>query len=233
MTRTTSRSSAMLFLLTMGLASACRASTVQSYETCRYDSDCINGTDICVEVVHQGASTHLCTSPCQPASSVCPTDRYGATGTCVSFDSGVRYFCYQTCSPGSTLCEVGTSCVTVSGTGSADICLPGGGGTATVPAYSGCALGMVCQTGTACTSVHDVTVLELCTVQHCASDTDCPFDVRGGRGLCISLDGDSFGTCVERCNTTSDCTYGATSAEACVTSTRNGVPLPVAACLPR
>ncbi len=214
------------------LGGGCRASTVRSYQTCIYDSDCIVGTDTCVEVVHNGAATHICTSRCVSGGAACPSDAYGAIGTCVSFDSGSRFFCYQSCTPGSTLCEYGTSCVNVSGTGSANICLPGGGGTSTVPAYSGCAGGMVCQAGTSCVGVHDRRTIDLCTVSRCARDSDCPRDRRGGTGLCISLDGDSFGTCVERCNTTSDCTYGSMGVQSCVTYTNAGVSLPVPACLP-
>lgn len=218
-------------ILALGLVTGCRASSAQSYETCIYDSDCRVGSDRCIEVVHNGASTHICSTQCTSGGAACPVDAYGAVGSCVSFDGGLRFFCYQTCTIGSTLCEYGTSCESVTGGGfTTNICLPRG--SAAVPAYSGCAAGMTCQSGTSCTSVKDRSILQLCTVTGCATDNDCPLDRRGGRGLCTTLDGDSFRTCVERCNTTSDCTYGSMGAEACVTRTNGGVSLPVPACLP-
>lgn len=215
----------------LALLGGCRASTVMSYETCIYDSDCISGTDTCIEVIHNGAATHICSSRCTSGGPPCPSDRYGGVGSCVSFDSGARFFCYQTCTPGSTLCEFGSSCVPETGGGfTTNICLPGSASTSAA-AYAGCAGGMVCQSGTSCTNVKDATTIELCTVTHCSTDNDCPLDRRGGRGACVSLDGDSFGTCVERCNTVSECTYP--SVERCTTRTHNGVSLPLPGlCLP-
>lgn len=216
----------------LALLTGCRASSVQSYETCIYDSDCQIATDRCIQVVHNGASTHICSTQCTSGGPACPSDRYGGIGSCVSFNGGALFQCYQACTPGSSLCEYGSSCVTETGGGfTTNICLPGSAAT-TAAAYAGCAGGMVCQSGTRCISVKDASILELCTVSPCNTDADCPRDRRGGNGLCISLDGDSFGTCIERCNITSDCTYGSMGAEACVTRTNMGVSLPVPACLP-
>jgi hypothetical protein len=223
----------LVALAALGLMTGCRAATVLSYETCIYDSDCRTGTDTCIALQHNGATTHICSSRCTSGGPACPTDAYGGIGSCVSFDSGASFHCYQTCTPGSSLCEFGSSCVTETGGGfTTNICLPGGG-SSTVPAYAGCAAGMTCQAGTQCIGVKDGRTLDLCTVTHCGSDADCPRDSRGGNGACVSLDGDSFGTCVERCNTTSDCTYGSMGAERCTTHTAMGVTLPPpGVCLP-
>lgn len=216
----------------LGVLNGCRAATVQSYETCLYDSDCQVASDRCIELLSasSGNRVHLCSSGCTLASPSCPADRYGTGGRCISFNSGSTFNCYQSCSPSSSLCEYGTVCTAEDAT--TNVCFPPATTSSTVPAYSGCAAGMICQAGTSCILVKDRTDLDLCTVTHCTSDANCPRDRRGGNGLCISLDGDSFGTCVERCNSTSDCTYGLMGAEACVTRTNMGVPLPVRACLP-
>jgi hypothetical protein len=221
---------ALAFVGVVVLVSGCRAATTLSYEACRYDTDCSRGTDTCVLVQGaRGGSQSICTSRCTFGGAACPTDRYGAIGSCVSFDSGRNFFCYQTCAPGSTLCEYGLSCgnVTDPSSGvSTNICLPDGSSTSTVAPYAGCAAGMTCRAGTTCTAVHDRTTIDLCTVSHCSSDADCPLDRRGGNGACISLDGDSFGTCMERCNTTADCTYGSMGVQRCTTRSNGGVTLP-------
>ncbi len=212
----------------LGVLTGCRASTALSYETCLYDSDCRVATDRCVTFASASGHTsvRLCSSACSTGTQ-CPSDRYGGVGTCVAFPGGVPTQCYQTCTAGSSLCEYGTVCTAESG---GSICFPPAGST-TVAAYAGCAGGMTCQSGTFCTAVKDATTIDLCTVTHCSTDNDCPYDVRGGRGACVSLDGDSFGTCVERCTRTSDCTYP--TVERCTTVTHNGVTLPPPGlCLP-
>ncbi len=218
------------------LLGGCRAATALSYETCSYDSDCQRPSDRCITLVHAsgGSSAQICSSSCTFGGAQCPVDRYGTIGSCVSFDGGSSFQCYQSCSPGSSLCEYGTVCTTETTSGgglSTNICYPPGGVSPTAAAYAGCAGGMLCQSGTSCINVKDNTTVELCTITHCSSDANCPLDRRGGRGACVSLDGDSFGTCVERCNVGSDCTYP--SAERCTTITHNGVSLPSpGVCLP-
>jgi hypothetical protein len=195
-------------------------------------------------VSFNGGSTFNCFQACA-SSAVCDTgltcvleSGVGSAQICLPGGSGVGPVCGNgVCESGETSascpgdCRTGPVCGNgVCESGETVTSCPGDCRSSTVPAYSGCAAGMICQAGTACSTVKNVTTIELCTVTHCNSDADCPRDRRGGNGLCISLDGDSFGTCVERCNSTADCTYPA--AETCVTRTAMGVALPVPACLP-
>jgi hypothetical protein len=202
--------------------------TARSYQPCSVDGDCASSSDRCIQIVYQGGTERICSSTCTPAATACPSGASGIGGSCVSFDSGATFHCYQSCS-GSNVCSTSEQCVPE---GSTSICLPRGSTTG-VPAYSGCAMGMTCQSPSQCTGVKNGTrTLDLCTVAHCTTDADCPLDRRGGNGLCFQLDGDSFSTCIERCNVTNDCTYGSMGAETCTRQTLNGATLPVLACLP-
>lgn len=217
-------------LAVMGILGGCRAATARSYEACVFDTDCAYGSDRCIQVRYNGASMNICSSSCSLSASSCPPSASGIAGSCVSFDSGASFHCYQTCTSVAG-CGFNQQCVVESGGSTTQICLPAGGSSGTVAAYSGCAAGMTCVAGTSCLGVKNgARTLDLCTRTNCASDNDCPFDRRGGRGLCTRLDGDAFNTCVERCNTSGDCTYPA--AEQCLTRTTNGAPLGAPACLP-
>ncbi|MFO0680679.1 MAG: hypothetical protein U0234_01450 [Sandaracinus sp.] len=106
------------------LLGGCRAATASPYQRCAYDSDCRTPSDRCIQVTSSGVRDSMCSSSCSYTDSRCPTDAYGVAGSCISFDGGVRYQCYQTCTT-SNVCESGFYCSTVSGSGSARICLPG------------------------------------------------------------------------------------------------------------
>ena len=204
--------------------------TARSYQPCTVDNDCAAVTDRCIQIVYMGGVERICSSSCTPGS-ICPSSAGGGSGSCVSFDSGASYHCYQTC--GAVACASNETCVTETGGGSStQICLPRGSTTGVAP-YAGCAGGMTCVSGTTCTNVKNGTpAIQLCTRTSCTSDADCPLDRRGGNGACVRLDGEVFNTCIERCNTQADCTYP--TVEACTTHTASGAALPVnvRACLP-
>ena len=106
------------------LLGGCRAATASPYQRCTYDSDCRTPSDRCISVVSSGARATMCSSSCSYTDSRCPTDDYGVAGSCISFDGGVSYQCYQTCST-SDACEYGFYCSRVVGGASANVCLPG------------------------------------------------------------------------------------------------------------
>lgn len=108
----------------LALLGGCRAATANPYQRCRYDSDCRTPSDRCIEVQSAGVRDFMCSSSCSYTDSRCPTDVNGVAGSCISFDGGVRYQCYQTCST-SVVCETGFYCSTVTGGATASVCLPG------------------------------------------------------------------------------------------------------------
>jgi hypothetical protein len=208
-----------------------RGHTTPTYVHCSTTQDCMVAGDTCVSELDAPTVTSIsfCSSPCTAGGAPCPMDATGTAGTCTSIDGSLH--CVQSCTSDAVCVanDVGAMCSTTS-----HICVPRPP-PPPIAVYADCsmasAMGTMCVSSTGCASVTNGTrTLELCTVTQCNSDTQCP-RTSLGNGRCIVLDGQTSGTCLQRCNTVSDCA-GAAGTESCASSTAGGIALPGPACLP-
>ena len=160
----------------------------------------------------------------------CDLDMFGSRGLCVSFDSGTTFDCYHRCNTSSD-CYPGFACyATGSGMIATNICLPDAGPAPSVAAYRICGTSSECSGGLTCEmfTVGSAST-RLCSRTGCASDNDCPFDARGGRGACLSFGGGTS-ACWERCGIRGDC---ANTTQFDCTTTVGGFTAPVPVCVVR
>lgn len=196
------------------------------YQSCTRDMDCQVSRDRCISVMRGGVTRAFCGARNCVTDTDCDLDMYGSPGLCVSFSGGAEFDCFHRCNTTSD-CYPGFTCGPTDGSATTRVCLPGS--TASVPPYricsstADCAGGLICDTFTVSgVSTH------LCSLTGCASDNDCPIDMRGGRGACLSFGGTS--ACWERCTVRGDC--ASTTQFDCTTAV-GGFNAPVPVCVVR
>jgi hypothetical protein len=217
--------SLMMGVVTVALLGGCLQRSRDPYQSCVVSADCQNSRDRCLDVVNGTARDSICSSPCSTDSD-CPFDRMGALGDCRVLGTGGAN-CFQACRTSSD-CNFGFSCVDPDGSGF-PICLPSAGSTPTrVAAFESC-ISAACDASTdGCTTVQNGgRTTQFCS-NNCRTDSDCPFDQRGGQGACFDITGGSMGVCFERCNVSADCNLDAV----CTDRTAGGLSLAVPVCLP-
>ena len=175
--------------------------TALPYQQCAYDTDCQVARDRCISVIHGGVSRAFCGVPGCRTDTDCDNDMYGSPGLCVSFDGGADFNCFHRCNTSGD-CYSGFSCSPTDGAAATMVCLPGA--SASVPPYRLCGTSADCSSGLICEMFTvGAATTHLCSLTGCATDNDCPFDMRGGRGACLNFGGTR--ACWERCNVRGDC----------------------------
>lgn len=196
------------------------------YQACTRDMDCSVSRDSCISVMRGGISRAFCGVRGCSTDADCDLDMYGSPGLCVSFDSGANFDCFHRCNTSSD-CYSGFTCGPSDGDPTHMVCLPGS--SASVPPYricstsSDCAGGLVCEQFTVGTAT-----THLCSLTGCVTDNDCPIDMRGGNGACLTFGGVS--ACWERCNVRGDC---ANTVDFDCTTNVGGSTSPVNVCVVR
>ena len=150
-------------------------------------------------------------SECSSSSS-CPLGAHGLNSACLMLASapGSPFLCYPGCN-GDSDCQVGSSCIPVTGGAVGMVCMPGAP-ISLAPDYEHCNVGGDCMSGE-CTEV-SVTLTDgsmqtgrQCT-HSCTTSSSC-VDRRGGGSLgaaCLMLAGTSSGFfCYQGCSSTADC----------------------------
>lgn len=196
------------------------------YQQCAYDTDCQVTHDRCISVIHGGVSRAFCGVTNCATDTDCDLDMYGSPGLCVSFDAGADFNCFHRCNTTSD-CYAGFTCSPTDGSATTLVCLPGS--SASVPPYRICGTSADCSSGLVCDSFSVGTATaHLCSLTGCVTDNDCPFDMRGGRGACLTFGGTS--ACWERCTVRGDC---ANTTQFDCTTSLGGATSPVLVCAPR
>ena len=99
---------------------------VPPYDECTVGStaECSTESQGCFGITVDGATRGICTSSCSSDAS-CPLDSRGLNGTCLSFDGGRAFTCFETCRT-SADCASGFACKsqTADGTSFPPICVP-------------------------------------------------------------------------------------------------------------
>jgi hypothetical protein len=101
-----------------------RRAGARPYASCTVAAGCAGGTE-CFSVSSTGA--RMCTRSCNSEAD-CPTDAFGTSARCISFDGGANFECFQACniSAGGSECEGSFGCFDRDASGSTfpPICLP-------------------------------------------------------------------------------------------------------------
>lgn len=193
--------------LALMLGSGCRPlGGLDDYEPCVRSTDCDVSSDGCFAVPTSPGDA-ICSRSCF-VDTDCAFDGRGSRGACLDFSGGSGPICFETCRTNFD-CPTSYTCQDTSG--GVAVCLPGTSPPVGAAPYEDCSVTADCDTrAEGCFTISapwpgGTASDEICTSSCSGSDADCPFDMRGGRGACLSFDGGGLFSCFERCRTSADC----------------------------